>query len=290
MRSLAKEFCKLLFLGDTHGSSKIIDVDRQAHALGIDTVVQVGDFGLQWPGAQCKVYKYFEKRDRKARPGPSWFSCGGNHEPYHVLLAKAAKQNHPDLISYTPRVHYVRRGTVLNLHGKKIFFFGGAESSDCAPNSAITDTLGRPYSGRAAWPQPYKSRAKAGEYIGEWWPQESPTAAQFNYGASQIAEHAPDIWVTHDAAMCARPNRRGGTNHLSGIPIGYTARNLSALLETADTRPSRWFFGHHHVHSEVKAQGISFYGCGIVNRNKRGPQGWVLNTKTDEIEPFELEN
>ena len=86
----------IFYAGDIHGRVKYVaEIDQAAAAAGVDVVIQVGDFGARWGTRETElasglvgkgddpILKYFEKRERQGRPGPIWYTCGGNHENWH---------------------------------------------------------------------------------------------------------------------------------------------------------------------------------------------------------------
>ena len=89
----------ILYVGDIHGSvDAVAAVDEAAVKAGADWVIQVGDFGIFWPGRDCPVAKYFRKRARQGRDGPTWLTCAGNHDNWPKLFELAAEQGEPDLV------------------------------------------------------------------------------------------------------------------------------------------------------------------------------------------------
>ena len=52
----------IYYVGDLHGRVEdMMAIDRQAINNGVTCIVQVGDFGIRWPGGTCSMWKYFEK-------------------------------------------------------------------------------------------------------------------------------------------------------------------------------------------------------------------------------------
>ena len=130
----------IFYAGDTHGRiHHITDIDNAAMEAGAEYVVQVGDFGCRWPGSPCAIFKYFEKRARKNRAGPTWITCGGNHDNWDKWNQLSAEQGHPDLVELAPGCFYAQRGSVHSLGGVKHIFCGGAESTDKHMRTAGTD-------------------------------------------------------------------------------------------------------------------------------------------------------
>lgn len=281
----------ILFLGDTHGDRLIYKIDEVAQKQGITTIIQVGDFGIHWPGQPggCRIAKYFQKRDRQERPGPTWYTCGGNHDNYTKLEELRTKhEQRPGFVSYSARCHYVERGSVIRLQGLDIMFLGGAESSDC--ESRLQDG----YRGRAQYPEPWKNyrqhfkSTSPGQAPGAWWAEETPTEEQLQYASEQAQLIVPDIYVTHDCPTVVRPHRVGGAHTCDGTLTGRLAERLQELYELQ--APELWFYGHHHHHQRDQVQDTKFYGCGIADSNilNPGPQGWVLDPDSKRVQAWKL--
>ena len=226
---------KIIYAGDIHGSlESVIKIDEFCIKSGIDTVIQVGDFGFRWPGRQCRLQKYFNKRDRQGRPGPKWLTCGGNHENW-ALWDKLAKDLDPnEHVELAPGAYYIQRGSCVNIHGKLHLFCGGAESTD------------------RAWRVEGTS----------WWPQETPSAAEFRRFAYALADEKPDVVVTHDAPVSIELYRAGpdGRVDRNSKP---TPRNLQNALDASDHKPTKWYYGHHHIARIDQIGDTRFFGCGL---------------------------
>jgi hypothetical protein len=225
---IGKENKVIYYVGDIHGNvNDVAAIDRAAIKAGVEIVVQVGDFGMHWPGQTCPINKYFEKRKRQGRPGPIWYTCAGNHDNWDKLTDLAAKQDSPSLIELSPDCYYVPRGTIVELDGKAHLFFGGAESTD----------------------REYRTEGKS------WWADETPSAAEFQKFFDGMEQH-PEVVVTHDAPLCVEIYRHGR----DGQP---TPRNLQNVLTHAGHAPVHWYFGHHHILKSWEVKGTEFHCCGF---------------------------
>ena len=218
----------IFYVGDIHGRvDDVAAIDRAAIAEGVDIVVQVGDFGALW-SSDCPVAKYFAKRERQGRPGPTWYSCGGNHENWGKWLELQAAQDSDKTVELAPGCFYVVRGSTLDLDGKSHIFFGGAES---------TDKLHRT------------------EGI-SWWPEETPTRQEFEKFFEEMEESRPEVVITHDAPICIEIDRIDRDTN-------PTPRNLQNVLDHCDHTPASWYFGHHHILQSWEVNGIKFQCCGF---------------------------
>lgn len=119
---------KLLLVGDVHG-----DVRQLARALdygkanGVDTAVQLGDFGI-WPGNSGMwflkdVNKLLEELEM------TLFFVPGNHDDYTQINAKPV-DDETGLQLWGPRLFGMPRGWRTEWSGLKIAALGGAHSVD----------------------------------------------------------------------------------------------------------------------------------------------------------------
>jgi len=214
------------YVGDVHGDGRALArVDAAASLAGVTVVVQVGDLGILWK--PDGVRPYFDKRARKGRPGPTWYTCGGNHEHYANWLALPETRPTTEL---APGCLWVHRGEVIELDGRRHLFMGGADSVD---------------------------RAVRIEGI-SWWPQEIPTREEWERFADSYRT-GPDVVVSHDAPLVvslpySRRDREGG--------IPHTFSRIQGLFRGGVREPALWVFGHHHVLDRWDVGRTTFLCCG----------------------------
>lgn len=119
---------KVLLVGDVHG-----DVRQLARALdygtvnGIDTAVQLGDFGI-WPGKSGEwflrdVNKLLEELEM------TLFFVDGNHEDFDQIASRPVDAS-TGLQPWGPRLFRMPRGWRTEWQGLKIAALGGAHSVD----------------------------------------------------------------------------------------------------------------------------------------------------------------
>jgi hypothetical protein len=218
----------IYYAGDIHGvAAYVAEIDRKAVKHGIEVVVQVGDFGCRFVEG-CPIVKYFEKRARQGRSGPTWYTCGGNHDNWPKWTSMAEAQDNPKIVELAPGCHFVPRGTSIELDGVKHLFFGGAESTD----------------------RPYRVEGE------DWWPEESPSAEEFNKFFERMEADQPEVIVTHEAPLCVRLDRPGRDSQ-------PTPRNLQNVLKYNEHTPAYWYYGHHHCLSHNTIEGTTFACCGL---------------------------
>ena len=226
----------ILYVGDIHGIvDDVAKIDQLAVELGIDTVVQVGDFGMWWPKSGYPLVKYFKKRARQNRPGPTWYTCGGNHDSYDKFLELQENQGGARKVELAPGVYWIARGHTLTLEGKKHLFFGGAESID-------------------------RHNRIEGE---TWWRYETPTYEEFSNFFMKLEDGQPDVVVTHDAPLCIDCMGDGHAHLKLGRESQPTPRNFENVWTLTSYRPPEWYFGHHHVYEEWEVEGTTFRCCGL---------------------------
>lgn len=223
----------IIYVGDLHG--KIVPlsrIDAWAAKNGIETVVQVGDFGAFWPGSPCSIRHYFQKRFERSRPGPRWIVSPGNHDNWDLFDQKVSDFGVPviggGLIEMAPGLFYAKRGTTMDIDGLTHLFFGGATSTD---RHLRVD-------GR------------------DWWAREQPNAREFDYFFDRLAADKPHVVVTHESPSridCWRIDR-------DRDPV---ACGLESALSISGHKPNYWFFGHHHMLESWDVDGTTFGCCGL---------------------------
>lgn len=227
----------ILITGDIHARVDAITyVDNLAKELGIETVVQVGDWGGHWRGLNevCPVDKYFATRTE----GPTWYTCGGNHENYTAI------EQLPEVNGWReihPEVHFASRPAFLYELDMSWCFMGGAESTDC--------------------------HHRLPEFT--WWERETPTDKEMYEFAAVLKAAKPEVLITHDVHTNHRP-QRDGYCAFSNKTSDHTARGLTAAYDAAPTKPQWWFYGHHHDLSNSRNAETAFMGCGLHG------QGYIL--------------
>lgn len=151
----------IAFLGDLHGNFfKLLDAQNK---LPKGTpLIQVGDFGY-W-GQLFPAYIEMQIKQ------PFYF-IEGNHDDVDDLL------QHKQPFEVWPKAVYVPRGTVLEIAGKQIMFFGGAKSVD--RKFRVAGTKRRPAP------------------LGAWFKREVPSEAELERAIKAAEGKKIDILVTH---------------------------------------------------------------------------------------------
>ena len=238
---------KFFVVGDLHGNVQhLARVDQFAKIAGVESVIQVGDLGLSWPGGMCPTHHYFYKRNDLE---PRWFTCLGNHDNWCYYDKLQQKYIHEYIYPTMPAqlgLDIVRRGRVLE--SESMLFLGGAVSTDTAPG----------YSG---WSDSYWPGRKQNL---DWWAQEAPSQAELELFLENLETEKPRFVFTHDAPEQAGQRERGGFNYLSNLPCNATRRALTTIYEVSSHKPEYWFYGHYHNTLQVN-NGSTLFSCSGIN-------------------------
>lgn len=109
----------IAFVGDIHANFYYLKKIIKNLPEDVTTVIQTGDFGF-YPHTRG----YYEKSPLRSEP--KFYFIDGNHD--HNLMLQECKE----IREVWTNVHFVPRGTVLEIEGHKIGFLGGASSVDKA--------------------------------------------------------------------------------------------------------------------------------------------------------------
>lgn len=218
------------YAGDIHGRTNDTSaLIQRAEAMGISTLVQVGDFGVFGP-RNCTLYKMIAKRARQNKWKTKIITCFGNHDNWDLYYELCMLYPDEDLLEIVPGsgVFVARRGSVIEIEGIKHLFMGGACSNDRHHRTEGVD----------------------------WWDREEPDIEEFNDFFQAWETHKPDTILTHEAPLrvpIKRALRKSNT----------TVRMLDNAIKLSSHKPKRWYFGHHHRLEKWKIDGIKFYCCGL---------------------------
>lgn len=205
-----------LILGDVHGkwstADEVIASAVEQHP-GTSHIIQCGDLADGW---------YSRHRAMRWNPNTTnlpihWVD--GNHECHDKI----------DVGDLNPRLNYQHRGSVTDLDGRAVMFFGGAHSID--RNQRI----------------PHVS----------WWPQENITQAQLD--AALAYEGDIDIMITHD-----RPDNFPWPDFLKGDMKEGRWNRLALQQLWEKFRPRFLFHGHHHWGYDIEHEGTRIISCPII--------------------------
>lgn len=209
--------------GDTHGEMRRFDSSQVKKLKKDDTLIVCGDFGFIWDGGE-KEQKILKKLGDKK---------------YHILFVDGTHENF-DLLNKYPvtdwnggavqhicgNLYHLMRGQVYTIEGKKVFAFGGGESSE------------------------KQMRIEAGK----WWECEMPNMEEMHEGVKNL--HAVDMKVdyiiTHDPAprvTYSTVNRKENTNQLEAY--------FEQLVRQVEF--TKWFFGAIHIDRKITTKNFAVF-------------------------------
>ena len=219
---------KFLILGDTHGNWPLLN-QTIAKAINnhpdITHIVQVGDFGYGW--SYLKPFKaskgFFSDEELEIYNNAHKMWLDGNHENFDKLDADGG--------AWQPNWEYMSRGSVLEVDGYRMLFFGGAFSTDKAQRTQGVS----------------------------WWPQESITYGQINKTLEEV-EGPLDAIFSHEHPTAVPYSDCRYNNKILG-------KGDKDLLEQLRLKyyPDFWIFGHHHVPDNGVAYGTEWYCAPIID-------------------------
>jgi hypothetical protein len=185
-------------------------VIRSAAREGVRTLLHVGDFGLDWPGAKRGRY---EARLNKhlLEFGIILILSGGNHDNWETLDRLAVQED--GLATYRSNIRILPRGSRTQICGLVVGGLGGAFSVDHG----------------------YRTEGK------DWWRNEEPTPEE----AQRLIAGGPiDLLVTHDVPIGVPLKSEFD---LSPELIARADRTRVLLREVVDSlAPAHVFCGHWH--------------------------------------------
>ncbi|WP_193343086.1 metallophosphoesterase [Pseudarthrobacter sp. AB1] len=198
-------------VGDWHGNQQwAVTAIRSAARENVTTLIHVGDFGLDWPGARRGRYE--QKLNRAlAEHGIMMVVSPGNHDNLSRIGQLDVEED--GLITWRSNIKVLPKGGRTVISGLRIGGLGGAYSVD----------------------QAWRTEGK------DWWPDEEPTVEQ---AERLVADGPVDILITHDAP--AGVPVRSGLDLPADVVAGAD-RTRILLREVADQlKPPLLFCGHWH--------------------------------------------
>lgn len=233
-------------LGDTHGDSKwCVEVTRIASELGVERILQVGDFGY-WPNIEFDLVAGQRVMWADWFLGEIAWACGqygvaewividGNHDDHRSLQTVLRRQPDDDgLFRLGARVRYSPRGNSFELAGVSFGTLGGAASIDAWLEEWGVEFGKTPY-----------------ERDKDWFPDlEQPSMSDVERLPDSV-----DVLLTHEAPM------EVDLSHLHGFPNIYIPPEVQETTDAprfivsaavAATRPSLVIHGHWHGRNRAR--------------------------------------
>ena len=201
--------------GDLHGDFERFSAKALRKLKKGDTLICCGDFGFLWEGGKAE-----ERALKKIGRFPfTTLFVDGAHENHEALQALPVTEYAGAAAHQLgKRLYHLLRGGILELEGKRIFVFGGGESSD----------------------------RDLREENRSWWYQELPTVEEIAAGRQALEEkgNLVDAVITHEAPGKIR-------RFLSMDDREY--HYLNAFLDEINQKAafSQWYFGFFHLDKKI---------------------------------------
>jgi len=196
--------------GDIHGEVERFSEKEIKRLKKQDTLIVLGDFGFLWSGdkAEQKKLKWLQKRRYRL------LFIDGCHENFDLL------KEYPEVDYMGGRarhiggnLYYIQRGSILEIEGKKLLCFGGAESWDKEDRDEGVN----------------------------WWRAELPTSEELKTCADNLeaAGWQVDYILTHDAPLKILEFAQ----LMKGQP-NWLHTFFDQIMDKA--RYKKWLFGRYH--------------------------------------------
>lgn len=198
--------------GDTHGELSRFDASQMKKVRRGDTVIVCGDFGFIWDGGEREEKNLKKLGNKKYRI----LFIDGTHENFDLLKDYPVEEFQGGKARHIcGNLYHLMRGQIYEIEGKKIFAFGGGESTE------------------------RQMRIEANR----WWPCEMPNMEEMHEGVQNLKDAGMrvDYIITHSP-----PPR------VSGMTV-ENSNQLDAYFEqiVKQVRYEKWFFGSLHIDRKV---------------------------------------
>lgn len=204
--------------GDVHGDLKDLYSRKFGHLKKDDYMVICGDTGFFWDGSKDEQ-KSLQKIGKKKY---TTLIIDGAHENFD-LLAKypVTDWNGGKVQVISGNLIHLMRGQVYTIAGKKVFAFGGGESSD---------------------------RDMRTPHV-TWWEDEIPTKEEMIEGVNNLnaVDRSVDYVFTHEAPSGFRRFLDKGDYNLDALNV-----YLEAVREKI--KFTKWIFGSYHINKRISSQ------------------------------------
>ncbi|NLG92705.1 MAG: hypothetical protein GX485_03965 [Clostridiales bacterium] len=201
--------------GDTHGEMCRFESRAVKKLKKGDTLIVCGDFGFLWDGGP-KEQKNLRKLGKKKY---NLLFLDGTHENFDLLDKYPVTEWNGGLVqNISGNLYHLMRGQVYTIEGKKIFTFGGGESTEKQIRIAA----------------------------GKWWEREMPSLEEMAVGVKNLSAvgMAVDFIVTHEPAPRVMTNT---------VNPPENTNQLEAYFEqlTKQVKFEKWFFGSLHIDRKI---------------------------------------
>lgn len=252
---------KIGLAGDWHGNTRFArHVIAKFAESDVRNIIQLGDFGLGWPGGWNQYINEVEGACTKHHVHLNVVE--GNHENYDWMAENLDYSDGTGLAKITKHVSVCNRGAIFDLpHDRTLMTLGGAPSID------------------------FQFRTVRGS----WWPEEMLTLEDVRAAAEQghvdimLAHDAPSVGTDEVMAIINMPPHK---SVWSNSALAY-AREGRLLMDMAfeGVKPKFFAHGHYHVFGEKRVDGTQFLSldCDGTRNNAA-----ILDLETLEYEMLDL--
>lgn len=201
--------------GDTHGEMCRFDSSEIKKLKKGDTLIVCGDFGFIWDG-DAKESKNLRKLGKKKY---NILFLDGTHENFDLLEKYPVTEWNGGLVrNISGNLYHLMRGQVYTIENKKIFTFGGGESTEKQMRIAA----------------------------GKWWEREMPSMEEMAAGVKNLsaADMTVDYILTHEPAPRVMTNT---------VNPPESTNQLQAYFEqlAKQVKFQKWFFGSIHIDRKI---------------------------------------
>jgi len=218
---------RIFITGDTHGDNSIHKLNTKNFPIQYkltkeDYVIICGDFGFIWDKKLSHREKYWLDW-LYDKPWTTLF-VSGNHENIPRLNAMGISNwNGGKIHKINESVFHLMNGQIFNIHAKKFFTMGGANSRDKAWRIEHNKT--------------HKSKV--------WWKEEIPSKKELDEGVLNLEQHdwKVDYILTHCAPFAIEQNL------FSNPKINAITSYLNNISKAVNY--TKWYCGHYHLDKMV---------------------------------------
>lgn len=220
----------VIITGDTHGKmDRIVNLSKQQNLSDEDTIVILGDVGINYRGAIYDEYKKSMLTEQKA----TIFCIQGNHENRASNIPTYKEKIwHGGKVLYEkeyPNIIFAQDGEIFDLDGFKCIVIGGAYS---------VDKYYRLYYGY------------------NWFEDEQPSDEIKAYVEKQIAERKIDVVFSHTCPYKYIPTEA----FISGIDQNTVDNSTELWLDKIESKIdyTAWHCGHWHIDKRIDKMHFQF--------------------------------
>lgn len=235
--------------GDCHGDYRRFSMEcfPEQRTMGReDYMIICGDFGYWDDSGEQRWW-----RNWLAEKSFTFLWVDGNHENYDMLKELPVKEWHGGKVQYIgENVIHLMRGQVYDIHGVRLFSFGGARSHDI--QDGILEPSDESFKSRCRELRRRRALFRVNHI--SWWKEEMPDGEEFEEGRKNLSAHGwkADYIVTHCAPSSIQELFSDGL---------YQKDELTEYLEEIRRKCQykKWFFGHYHDNRNVTKKDIMLY-------------------------------